>query len=31
MKSEAQTQMDALLEDLRRYVDGSAPITWVIG
>ena len=31
MKSEAQTQMDALLEDLRRYVDGSQPITWVIG
>jgi len=31
MKSEAQTQMDALLEDLRRYVDGSAPLTWVIG
>jgi hypothetical protein len=31
MKSEAQTQMDALLEDLRRYVDGSQPLTWVIG
>ena len=31
MKSEAQTQMDALLEDLRRYIDGSQPITWVIG
>lgn len=31
MKGEAQTQMDALLEDLRRYVDGSQPITWVIG
>jgi hypothetical protein len=31
MKGEAQTQMDALLEDLRRYVDGSQPLTWVIG
>jgi hypothetical protein len=31
MKSEAQTQMDALLEQLKNYVDGSAPITWVIG
>jgi hypothetical protein len=31
MKAEAQTQMDALLEDLRRYVDGSQPLTWVIG
>ena len=31
MKSEAQTQMDALIEDLRRYVDGSQPLTWVIG
>ena len=31
MKTEAQTQMDALIEDLRRYVDGSQPLTWVIG
>jgi hypothetical protein len=31
LKTEAQTQMDALLEDLRRYVDGSQPLTWVIG
>jgi hypothetical protein len=31
MKGEAQIQMDALLEDLRRYIDGSQPITWVIG
>ena len=31
MKGEAQTQMDALIEDLRRYVDGSQPLTWVIG
>jgi hypothetical protein len=31
LKTEAQIQMDALLEDLRRYVDGSQPLTWVIG
>jgi len=31
LKGEAQVQMDALLEDLRRYVDGSQPLTWVIG
>ena len=31
MKTEAQTQMDGLIEDLRRYVDGSQPLTWVIG
>ena len=31
MKTEAQTQMDALIEDLRRYIDASEPITWVIG
>ena len=31
MKQEAQTQMDQLIEDLRRYVDGSQPLTWVIG
>jgi hypothetical protein len=31
MKSEAQTQMDALIMDLKNYVDGSQPITWVIG
>ena len=31
MKSEAQTQMDALLLQLVNYVDGSAPLTWVIG
>ena len=31
MKSEAQTQMDALITDLKNYVDGSQPITWVIG
>ena len=31
MKTEAQAQMDSLIEDLRRYVDGSQPLTWVIG
>lgn len=31
MKSEAQTQMDNLIEQLKSYVDGSQPLTWVIG
>jgi hypothetical protein len=31
MKGEAQTQMDALLEQLKNYVDGSQPLTWIIG
>jgi len=31
MKSEAQTQMDALMLQLVNYIDGSQPITWVIG
>ena len=31
MKSEAQTQMDGLIEQLKMYVDGSQPLTWVIG
>jgi hypothetical protein len=31
MKAEAQTQMDALIESLKTYVDGSQPLTWVIG
>jgi hypothetical protein len=31
MKSEAQTQMDGLIEQLKAYVDGSQPLTWVIG
>jgi hypothetical protein len=31
MKSEAQVQMDGLIEQLKSYVDGSAPLTWVIG
>lgn len=31
MKSEAKAEMDALLDQLKNYVDGSQPITWVIG
>ena len=31
MKAEAQTQMDGLLEQLKMYIDGSQPLTWVIG
>jgi hypothetical protein len=31
MKSEAQTQMDRCIEDLKLYVDGSQPLTLVIG
>lgn len=31
MKSEAQAAMDKLIEDLKNYVDGSQPLTWVIG
>jgi hypothetical protein len=31
MKNEAQAQMDALLLDLKNYVDGSQPLSWVIG
>ena len=31
MKAEAQTQMDALVEQLKNYIDGSQPLTWVIG
>lgn len=31
MKSEAQTQMDKSIEELKMYVDGSQPLTLVIG
>jgi hypothetical protein len=31
MKGEAQAQMDSLIEQLKSYVDGSQPLTWVIG
>jgi hypothetical protein len=31
MKTEAQTSMDKLIEELKNYVDGSQPLSWVIG
>jgi hypothetical protein len=31
MKSEAQMSMDKLVEELKNYVDGSQPLSWVIG
>jgi hypothetical protein len=31
MKSEATQMFTDLLEELRRYVDGSVPLTWIIG
>jgi hypothetical protein len=31
MKAEAQAAMDRCVEDLRNYVDGSQPLSWVIG
>jgi hypothetical protein len=31
MKAEAQVAMDKLIEDLKNYVDGSQPLSWVIG
>ena len=31
MKSEATAQMESLLLDLKNYVDGSQPLSWVIG
>jgi len=31
MKAEAKESMQSLIEDLRRYVDGSQPLSWVIG
>jgi hypothetical protein len=31
LKSEAQTEMDKLEEDLKTFVDGSMPMTWVTG
>jgi len=31
LKSEAQTEMTQLVEDLRNYVDGSQPLMWVQG
>ena len=31
LKTEAQAEMEKLEEELKTYVDGSTPITWVIG
>jgi hypothetical protein len=31
MVTEAQAEMDKLEEDLKNYVDGSVPLTWVTG
>jgi hypothetical protein len=31
MKAEANELMERCLEDLKNYVDGSQPLTWVIG
>lgn len=31
MKSEGKAMQDALIEDLKRYVDRSQPLTWIIG
>jgi hypothetical protein len=31
MKAEAQVSMDKLVEELKNYVDGSQPLSWVIG
>jgi hypothetical protein len=31
MKAEAQVAMDKLIEELKNYVDGSQPLSWVIG
>jgi len=31
LKSEAQVEMEKLEEDLKMYVDGSQPLTWVMG
>ena len=31
LKTEAKAEMDALIEDLGKYVDASMPLTWVVG
>jgi hypothetical protein len=31
MKAEGQAQIDKSIEELRLYVDGSQPLTFVIG
>lgn len=31
LKAEAKAEMEALEEELRRYIDGSFPLAWIIG
>ena len=31
MKAESKEQMDTLMKDLGQYIDGSTPLTWIIG
>lgn len=31
LKSEAQAEMDKLIEDLKKYVTGGPPLSWIIG
>ena len=31
LKTEAKAEMEALEEELKRFIDGSQPYTWVIG
>ncbi len=31
LKNEAKEEMEKLIEDLKNYVDGSQPLTWVLG
>ena len=31
MKTEAQAAMDKCIEDLRTYVDGSQPLSFIVG
>jgi hypothetical protein len=31
LKTEAKAEMDQLMKDLGQYVDGSTPLTWIIG
>jgi hypothetical protein len=31
LKSEATAEMERLENDLKNYVDGSTPLTWIIG
>ena len=31
LKAEAQAEMEKLEDDLKNYVDGSQPLTWITG